>query len=259
MKLNLLDLPENQIAYIGSNCHCEIVEDMEMAEIVISSSEQVIATAIEKCITTIAYQTPGEWKSFPGVDMIVEGFEEVDDRFLQRVYERHHRIPWTILETERLMVRELELSDLDALFELYSYEGMTDYMEGLYPYEEEIAYQKAYVENMYRFYGYGMWLVFEKETGKLVGRAGVEHREALDGQLELGYAIATPHWNKGYATEVCSAIIDYAREELGFDYICSLIEPENKVSCHLAEKLGLIFEQEMVLDGKVYRKYAVLC
>ena len=58
---------------------------------------------------------------------------------------------------------------------MYAEPGMTDYMEGLYEYEEELEYQKAYIENMYRFYGYGIWLVFEKKTGTLIGRAGVEH------------------------------------------------------------------------------------
>lgn len=91
---------------------------------------------------------------------------------------------------------------------------MTDYMEGLYEYEEELEYQKAYIENMYRFYGYGMWLVFEKKTGTLIGRAGVEHREELNGDMELGYAIRTSFQQQGYAYEVCQAIMQYAGEEL---------------------------------------------
>lgn len=129
-------------------------------------------------VPAIACQKP-ETDTFLHADMVVEGFEEVDMTFLQRVYERHFNIPWTILETERCIVRELELSDLDDLFFMYAEPGMTDYMEGLYEYEEELEYQKAYIENMYRFYGYGMWLVFEKKTGTLIGRAGVEHREEL--------------------------------------------------------------------------------
>lgn len=193
--------------------------------------------------------------SFPQVDIIVEGFEEVDYDFFEKIYQRHHGLPWTILETERLVVRELALSDMDELFELYSYEGMTDYMEGLYPYEEEYEYQKAYIANMYRFFGYGMWLVFEKESGKLVGRAGVEHREELEGELELGYAIGTPWQGKGYATEVCCGILQYVHEELGFEEICSLVQPENAVSVHLLEKWGFVQKREMILDGTNYRMY----
>ena len=270
MKVILVDLPLEQQSYILKNCKhlkkmdaiCVLErESLNFAQtkelLVISENPKILSEAIATDAATIAYQNPNAhlWTTFPNVDMIVEGFEEVDERFLERVYQRHHNIPWTILTTERLTVRELELSDLDALFEMYSYEGMTEYMEGLYPYEEEYAYQKAYVESMYRFFGYGMWLVFEKETGKLVGRAGIEHREELGGELELGYAIAKPYWGRGYATEVCQAIINYAKEELGFPSICSLIEPENAVSIHLAEKLGFQFEKEVKLTCKKYKKY----
>lgn len=270
MKVILADLPMEQLAYIKENCknlqksgeiHIVQAENLNFTQakelLVISGNSQILSEAISADIATIAYQKPDTHSgtTIPKADMIVEGFEEVDETFLERVYRRHHNIPWTILTTERLIVRELELSDLDALFEMYSYEGMTEYMEGLYPYEEEYAYQKAYIESMYRFFGYGMWLVFEKETGKLVGRAGIENREELQGEPELGYAIAKPYWGRGYATEVCQAIINYAKEELGFPSICSLIEPENAVSVHLAEKLGFQFEKEVKLTCKKYKKY----
>ena len=108
---------------------------------------------------------------------------------------------------------------------------------------------------MYRFFGYGMWLVFEKESGKLVGRAGVEHREALNGELELGYAIGTPWQGRGYATEVCQGILDYVKEELLFEEICSLVEPENTASLQLLLKLGFSETEELELDGHHYKKF----
>ena len=191
--------------------HKIFAREAQLPDIVISKNSAMLQQAVNAGIAAIAYQNrekvAHEEESLPQVSIIVEGFEEVDGSFFERVWQRHNGIPWTILETERLIVRELTLDDMDALFELYSYEGMTDYMEGLYPYEEEYAYQKAYIESMYGFFGYGMWLVFEKESKKLVGRAGVEHREALDGELELGYAIGTPWQGRGYATEVCEGII----------------------------------------------------
>lgn len=66
---------------------------------------------------------------------------------------------------------------------------MTDFVEPLYDYETELEYQKAYIENMYGFYEYGMWLVFLKETGRLIGRAGLEHDE-------MGYMIAQQFQNQ---------------------------------------------------------------
>lgn len=188
-------------------------------------------------------------------DILVEGFEEVDWEFLVRVYQRKHNLPWTILETDRLFIRELTIEDLDDLFLLYEGEGMTDYMEPLYAYEQEKEYQKSYIEYMYRFYGYGMWLVFEKETGELVGRAGVEHREELDGELELGYAIGVPYRQRGYAKEACLGILAFVRDYLQVEKINCLIEPGNTVSEHLAGQLGFIFEKEIEAGGKRMKKY----
>lgn len=222
--------------------------------IFLSENQEALDKAAEMGLATIGYQKSGS-ETFLQADMVVEGFEEVDFDFMQKVWQRHHQIPWTILETERLVIRELELADLDDLFELYAYPGMTEHMEGLYPYEEEKEYQKAYIENMYHFYGYGMWLVYEKDTNKLVGRAGLEHRSELDGELELGYAIGTPFQKQGYATEACKAIISYAKEYLGFGEIVCLIEPENEVSKHLATKLGFTFQKLQNIDGTEMEKY----
>ena len=177
--------------------------------------------------------------------------------FLQRVYERHFNIPWTILETKRCIVRELELSDLDDLFSMYAEPGMTDYMEGLYEYEEELEYQKSYIENMYRFYGYGMWLVFEKKTGTLIGRAGVEHREELHGDMELGYAIRTSFQHQGYAYEVCQAIMQYAGEVLQVHLVHCLIQKGNALSEKLAIKLGFSYCGDREIDGVLMSDYQI--
>ena len=189
------------------------------------------------------------------VTMWAEGFEEVGLPFLTRVYERHHGLPWTILTTDRCVVKEFSMDYLDALFELYEGEGMTEYIEPLYPYEQEKEYQQAYIRHMYGFYGYGMWIVCDKETGALIGRAGLEHREELNGAIELGYAIGVPYQRKGIATEVCTAILSYAKEELGQSEIYCLIEPENRLSVHFAKKLGFSFAGTEQVGGKEMEKY----
>ena len=168
-----------------------------------------------------------------GTRYAVESLAELDIEYLERVRRRYNHIPWDIGETERCLIRELSLSDLPALYELYDKPGMTDYVEPLYDYETELEYQKAYIENMYGFYEYGMWLVFSKETGKLIGRAGLEHNE-------MGYMIAPELWNRGYATEVCRFIIDYARENTDFEELYCRIDERNAASVHLAKKLGFV-------------------
>ena len=217
--------------------------------IVISSEQRILTLAAEKNVTAIGYQPPHSG-CFLKADMVVEGFEEIDPAFFLRIYERHFQIPWTITETKRCIIREFSMQDLDALYDMYQEVGMTDYMEALYGYEEEREYQKAYIENMYRFYGYGMWLVFEKETGELVGRAGIEHSEKLEGEYELGYAVRTKYQRQGYAFEACQAIIAYAAMELEIPKLHCMIQKENIKSIKLAEKLGFSFEKELLDEEK---------
>ena len=237
----------------------ELKIDLEMKHeaLLIAATDEMIALGKELGIATIAYAKP-EFpnQSYRGVDMIVEGFEEVDADFLEKMYQRHHGIPWTILETERCVVRELSLDDLDGLFELYADEGMDAYTESLYPYEEEKEFQRAYIENMYRYFGYGMWLVFEKETNILIGRAGLEHREYNEvTELELGYLIGRKYQGKGYATEVCKAILAYAKEHAGFERINTLIQDENEVSIALSKKLGFEQKESYEVDGKIMHRF----
>ena len=184
-----------------------------------------------------------------GTRYAVESLAELDIGYLERVRRRYNHIPWDIGETDRCLIRELSLSDLPALYELYAKPGMTDYVEPLYDYETELEYQKSYIENMYGFYEYGMWLVFSKETGKLIGRAGLEHDE-------LGYMIAPELQNRGYATEVCRFIIDYARENTDFEELYCRIDERNEASVRLAKKLGFTNSGQVDEDihASIYRK-----
>lgn len=168
-----------------------------------------------------------------GTRYAVESLAEIDIEYLERVRRRYNHIPWDIGETDRCLIRELSLSDLPALYELYDKPGMTDFVEPLYDYETELEYQKAYIENMYGFYEYGMWLVFSKETGKLIGRAGLEHNE-------MGYMIAPEFQNLGYATEVCRFIVDYARKNTDFEELYCRIDEKNVASVRLAKRLGFV-------------------
>ncbi len=233
--------------------------------VLISTDGHIISTMDQAGMATLGYigttesRLPDENtdQGMQAAIMLIEGLEEADRMFLERVYERKHGIPWTIVTTERCIVREITLDDMDGLFELYAGEGMTEYLDPLYEYEKEKEYQKSYINYMYRLYGYGMWVVIEKKTGKLIGRVGIENREACDGEPELGYMIDVSHQKKGYATEVCLAVIGYAWDFLEFDKLNCLIQKGNTASECLAEKLGFTFQEEMDLDGKCMKRYTI--
>ena len=171
---------------------------------------------------------------------IAEDEEAVTDAFLDLVYARKHHLPLVLFETERLIVREMTLEDLPQLYEIYAGEGITDYIEPLYAYAEEEAFTRAYIEHMYGFYGYGLWLVFLRD-GTLIGRAGLENREINgENQVELGYVIGKEFQRQGYAYECCRAILRYAfaEDELDLAQVILCTSPDNTASAALANKLG---------------------
>lgn len=155
-----------------------------------------------------------------------------------------------------MYLREIEVDDLEALYDIYSEKGMTDYIEPLYEDKsEEEKFTRAYIDNMYRFYGYGIWLVCLKENDKIIGRAGLSNRE-VDGEnkLEIGYLIGKQYWRQGYAFEICNAICDYARDELFAEELVAFMDRKNVASIRLAEKLKFIFMGYVSEDEMVYYK-----
>lgn len=227
--------------------------------IVTTKEEWLLARELNIAALPYVAQEISETKKTTEFDqawIIVEGFDEVDYDFLLKCYQRAKNLPWKILETERCYLRELTLDDLDALYAIYAKPGVTDYMEDLFNRVEEEEYQRAYISNMYRYYGYGMWLVCKKENDTIIGRAGLEHRDYHDEyELEMGYLITPEEQRKGYATEVCKALMTYAKENLDFSRINCLIDVDNTISKHMIERLGFDLCEKMMINGDEMDRY----
>ena len=141
---------------------------------------------------------------------------------------------------------------MDSLYDIYKEESITQYMEGLFENpDEEREYITNYRKYVYAFYEYGMWIIEEKATGKIIGRAGIDPRGE---ENELGYVIGVPWQKQGYAYEVCMGILHYAQTEMeGCEKIISKVQPENTPSIRLLEKLGFEkygYEDGMLLFGQ---------
>ena len=87
----------------------------------------------------------------------------------------------------------------------------------------------------------------------MIGRAGFSNREGYENP-ELGFVVGVPWQGRGYATEVCEALLQYGKEELGFEQVQMLVMPENEVSLHLAEKLGFRREDSVIWGGILYER-----
>ena len=159
--------------------------------------------------------------------------------WLLRVWQRHAGLPWTILETERLVLREMTEADLDALYEIQGEEA-DGFLEPLCKDREEQRVKiQEYIRHMYGFYGFGIWMMEGKESGRTIGRAGLQLRDGFE-TPELGFAVAATFRRRSYAEEACRAVMEYARRELGFDEIRAVVRRDNGASRRLCEKLGLL-------------------
>lgn len=185
----------------------------------------------------------------------IEGLDDIEWDYLEKVYQRYCGIPWQITQTRRCMIREMAQQDLDELYELYADERITKYTEDLFREKErEKQYIADYIENIYKYYGFGTWLIHRKEDGKLIGRAGFNFRPGFE-EAELGFVIGCPFWRKGYAYEVCSHLLQLGKEVFEFEKIQALVNGENIASICLLEKLGFYYEEDVTVDGTDYRRY----
>lgn len=214
---------------------------IEKADVKITDSPTMAADYARKNIPYIVVLTEkNRAEAFPSGAYCVERAEDIDDAYRDRVYRRFRGLPWDIAETPRLKIREITVKDVPRLYELYSGEGITKYMEPLFPeMEQEIEYTKTYIENVYKFYGYGLWVIVLKESGEVIGRVGLEYKEGFDG-LELGFMLGTEYQHRGYAYEACQAVLEYGIGQLGIACFYAFVNEGNDASIRLCERLGFV-------------------
>lgn len=161
-----------------------------------------------------------------------------------------------ILQTERLLLRELNPDDAENFYKLnlnpnvIKYTGNSAF--------KDIDEAKEFLENYqdYKLNGFGRWAVIEKSTNEFLGWCGLKYDKNLD-ETDIGFRFFEEHWNKGLATESAKACIDYGFENLNLKTIIGRAISENIASIKVLEKIGLKFEREFDFDesnkGLIYK------
>lgn len=191
--------------------------------------------------------------------VLIESFEHIDYNFINNELKRANGIPITIASTKRLILRELAVSDIKDLYDIYKNPEVRAFIDDIDDYLEiEIEKHKAYIKNVYAFYGYGLWGVFSKEENKLIGRCGISNRE-INGQneIELGYLLDADHWGLGYATECITATLDYAFQTLELPRIVAVIDKLNARSIKVAKRVGMTLEKEIIDRDRACYLYSI--
>lgn len=167
----------------------------------------------------------------------------------------------TVIETRRLLIREMVPEDLEELYRVYDDEEVIKYLDPLdTDRAAELEKLQAYIEFAYAFYGFGFWAVCEKETGRLIGRCGFSVEEIENEvYVELGYMIAADRRRLGYAGEAVHAVLEYAGEELELETVAACISHDNKASIALAQREGFIYQEDFVRRGRKLGLYLYRC
>ncbi len=183
-------------------------------------------------------------ESFPGASYILMQPDEVSKDSYCKIWQRLAGYPWTIAETKRLVLREVTPEDYKALYLLYDAEAkrfLTPLSEDCGK-EQEIL--RSYAENIYGFYGYGMWGIWEKTRGELIGRVGFAPPADGSGLPELGYLVRRDCRRRGYAKEAAEAALAFAATELGMTEAALQTDAANRASIALAKVLGFAREEQ---------------
>ncbi|MCX2720486.1 GNAT family N-acetyltransferase [Lentiprolixibacter aurantiacus] len=148
-----------------------------------------------------------------------------------------------ILQTERLILREMLPSDETNMLRLHSHPQVQQYtgdtiittLEGIHgKIEEKIA--------EYKKYGYGRWVAILREEMEFIGWAGLSYLPEFD-EIDLGYRFLPEFWGRGLATEASRAILKYGFEELKLNRIIAMALPDNEASIRVMQKAGMQFEK----------------
>jgi RimJ/RimL family protein N-acetyltransferase len=162
-----------------------------------------------------------------------------------------------VLETERMILRRLEMSDVDALLGIFSDPEAMRYYPGTKSRREAEEWVRRFQES-YRKRGFGMWAAILNDSGEFAGQCGLV-RQVVDGEeeVEIGYLFLRKFWGQGLATEAARACRDYGFGTLGYDRLVSLIDPSNLASRRVAEKVGMRLEKHAHMWDKEICVYVV--
>ncbi|MBX2831081.1 MAG: GNAT family N-acetyltransferase [Rhodospirillales bacterium] len=147
-----------------------------------------------------------------------------------------------IVQTPRTTVRHATHDDAPFILSLLNEPGWLRYIgdRNIHDLDGARGYIDERFLTSYAKHGFGSYLACEKTTGVPIGLIGFVQRDSLDAP-DIGYAVSTAHQGKGYAFEICIALIDYGWRTLGFDKIYGYCLPDNVPSVKLLEKLGLTY------------------
>lgn len=165
------------------------------------------------------------------------------------------------IETDRFILRDVEESDLQGIFDLDSDSEVHTYL-GTPPIKtlEEARQVIQYIRSQYATNGIGRWAIIDKKTSDFVGWTGLKFEQELRSDFDyydIGYRLRKKYWGQGIATLTAQKSLQYGFDQMDLDEICGGAEVEHKASNHILQKIGLTYVEQFEYDGILHNFYRI--
>jgi RimJ/RimL family protein N-acetyltransferase len=156
----------------------------------------------------------------------------------------------TIIETERLILREFTVDDAAFMLDLLNQPSFIQFIgdRGVRTLDDARKIILTRYIDAYERLGFGVYLTLLRTCQIPIGMCGLIKRDGLE-DVDIGYAFLPEYWSQGYASESASAVLAYARDTLGIRRILGITTPDNTGSIRVLEKAGLKFKHMIQLPG----------
>jgi [ribosomal protein S5]-alanine N-acetyltransferase len=156
----------------------------------------------------------------------------------------------SIAETPRLFLRPLSIQDCEAMCRVLCDPEVMLYSMGKKKPADVRGWIKGCIAD-YSKLGFGLWAVVMKNTHRVIGYSGLTKSPDINGkpEIEIGFRLARSFWSRGYGTECAAAVRDFAFGPLSIPRLIALVDPGNTASLRVIEKIGMIYEREIMLPG----------
>lgn len=165
------------------------------------------------------------------------------------------------LATPRLLLRPFVLEDALDHARIYAKPEVTRFLAGG-PFLGEVATRRSraalelFIDH-WSTHGFGAWAVLDRTTGALIGQCGLKYLPDSP-EVEILYALDTPYWGRGVATEASAAALRHGFETTQLDRIVAVAKPEHRASHRVMEKLGMTYEGMVEVYGGIRAvRYAI--
>lgn len=170
-----------------------------------------------------------------------------------------------VLETQRLLLRSLNLNDATDIFEYAADPKVSQY--ATWSAHKSIDQSKQFIESVitqYRNHQLAAWGIVCKADNKVIGTCGFTNWIATARRAEIGYALSSKYWGQGYMPEAVQLLFGFGFGMMKLNRIEARCDLANTASARVMEKVGMQFEgilrQHLFAKGNFYdvKIYSIL-